>query len=107
MINGEFGRSGSLALVESLDLSNNKISRISDDFFSHFPKLRNLNLNMNLLEDISWRLTELQNLEQVCLLGNRVKNLESWVMDLKADVHLEWHLYCTKSCSFSSISSCF
>ena len=101
----EMGVAGALMHLEILELFENKISKISDAFYSQLCSLKKLNLNFNYLEELSIKILDLPHLEQLSIVGNRIKTVDSWLCDLKADVHFEWPLYCSKPSTVNSFSS--
>lgn len=75
-----------------LDLSSNRVSRISGLFFSRVPQLEVLNLNFNSLEFLDSKFEELRRLKLLSVVGNRVVRLPKFLVTIKSlrAVEIEW-----------------
>ncbi len=75
-----------------LDLSSNRLSRISSLFFSRVPQLQVLNLNFNNLEFLDSKFEELRRLKLLSVVGNRIVRLPKFLASIKSlkAVEIEW-----------------
>lgn len=62
-----------LASLTSLDLSNNSISTIPDDFFSYVPNLKYLNFSNNRISNIPPTIEILEKVEEVSFKNNLLR----------------------------------
>ena len=70
-----------LFMLEVVDLSNNKLNRISPEAFENCSRLRRLNLANNELTEIDINLRHLLELERIDLSGNRLVSLSDVFME--------------------------
>ena len=82
-----------------LDLSCNRVSRISGLFFGRVPQLEVLNLNFNSLEFLDSKFEELRRLKQLSVVGNRLVRLPKLLVAMKSlrTVEIEWP-FLAKNC---------
>ncbi len=82
-----------------LDLSCNRIMRISGLFFGRLPRLEVLNLNFNNLEYLDSKFEELRRLKLLSVVGNRITKLPKFLHSLKSlkAVEIEWP-FLAKNC---------
>ena len=82
-----------------LDLSCNRVSRISGLFFGRVPQLEVLNLNFNSLEFLDSKFEELRRLKQLSVVGNRLVRLPKFLVAMKSlrTVEIEWP-FLAKNC---------
>ncbi|KAI0233785.1 hypothetical protein LSAT2_015994, partial [Lamellibrachia satsuma] len=70
-----------LRMLEVVDLSNNKLNRISPEAFENCSRLRRLNLADNELTEIDINMRHLLELERIDLSGNRLVSLSDAFME--------------------------
>lgn len=77
------GQKKSMVNVVNIDLSSNKIKVLTPEFCANLPGLKNLVIDMNLVEIIPRDILLLKKLELFSFVGNRVKYLPKYLLELE------------------------
>lgn len=72
-----------MANVVNFDLSNNKIKALPPEFCANLFNLKNLVIDMNNLDTLPRDLLLLKKLELFSFVGNRVKSLPKFLLELE------------------------
>lgn len=89
-----FGKEQSLPHLRKLLLGHNKISSVSQEFFSNFPKLEVLDLSYNKLREIDPLIKNFKNLKKLYLVGNLFTKIPISISKLSLEkLYLEWSFY--------------
>jgi len=81
--------------LQELNLSNNKISKIEDEFFDTVPNIVQLNLAFNQLTIIPERIFSLASLKHLDIVANEIETIPKKIENFNQDFSLyhEWGYY--------------
>ena len=97
-IERDFGKNGSLRNLKEMDLANNHIERIDENFWDNFNSIQRLNLSYNSLISVSKGIKKLHNLLVLEVTGNCLTSLPKFLMDTNlVKIGIEWPYYANES----------